>query len=213
MNDSPWKNHSDSDWEKCRLKFAAPSKTERGNLNLQGSNYLGLENIESWTGRLVLSSSNYEYDTKESDLQTTGIAFSPTNVLFGKLRPYLAKVFLPETSGICSTEFLVLEPTEKIRRKYLFYTLITKEFITTVNASTFGSRMPRASWDFIGSQSVPIPPVNQQDAIVNYLDKETEKIDALIAEKEHMIALLKERRSALITAAVNGQIPMEDMVT
>jgi type I restriction enzyme, S subunit len=211
MNNSQRKNHSNSDWERCRLKFAAPQKTERGNLHLQGSDYLGLENIESWTGRLVPSSVNYEFGSKENDWQTTGIAFTPTNVLFGKLRPYLAKVFLPETSGICSTEFLVLEPTEKIRRKYLFYTLITKEFITTVNASTFGSRMPRASWDFIGSQSVSIPPIYQQDIIVSYLDKETEKIDELIAEKEHMIALLKERRSALITAAITGQIEPEIM--
>jgi hypothetical protein len=77
MNDSQWKNHRNSDWERCRLKFAAPQKTERGNLNLQESNYLGLENIESWTGKMVSSSINYEFGRKENYSQTTGIAFTP----------------------------------------------------------------------------------------------------------------------------------------
>jgi type I restriction enzyme, S subunit len=213
MKTLPWENYSPDNWEIWRLKFAAPLKTERGNQDAQVPEYLGLENVESWTGKLVLSSLNSDLNDDKDNLQINGIAFNSSHVLFGKLRPYLAKVFLPETSGICSTEFLVLEPIEKINRKYLFYTLLTKEFIATINASTFGSKMPRANWDFIGSQSIPVPPISDQDKIVNYLDRETAEIDALISEKERSIALLKERRSALITAAVTGQIGLEEMTS
>jgi len=49
---------------------------------------------------------------------------------------------------------------------------------------------------------VPFPPAQEQSAIANYLDRETTRIDALIAEKEHMLALLEEKRAALISRAV-----------
>lgn len=196
-----------TEWKSYKLKFIAPLKTERRDQDTQILEYLGLENIESWTGKHILNSTNSEND----DLQMTGVFFSSSNVLFGKLRPYLAKVFLPESSGICSTEFLVLEPIDKVRRKFLFYVLINQEFIASVNSSTFGSRMPRANWDFIGSQNILIPSLEQQDNIVNYLDCEIAKNDELLAAIKDSIALLKERRSALITAAVTGQINIQEM--
>ena len=66
--------------------------------------------------------------------------------------------------------------------------------------------MPRADWDFIGNQKIFYPDIEQQNRIAAYLDRETARIDALIAAKERSIELLKERRSALISAAVTGQI-------
>ena len=202
MKTLPWENYRHDNWDNWRLKFAAPLTTDRGNQDLQQLEYLGMENVESWTGKLVRTELNNEVNEEKDTLQSTGIAFDSYHVLFGKLRPYLAKVFLPNSSGICSTEFLVLEPIKSINRKYLFYTLLTKEFIATVNASTFGSKMPRANWDFIGSQSVPVPPISEQNKIVNYLDRETTQIDNLIAAKEQMLTLLEEKREALISHAV-----------
>jgi type I restriction enzyme S subunit len=58
---------------------------------------------------------------------------------------------------------------------------------------------------------IPLPPLDEQRRIVAYLDDETAKIDALIAETERFIELSKERRSALITAAVTGQIDVREM--
>ncbi len=60
---------------------------------------------------------------------------------------------------------------------------------------------------------VPLPPVSEQTAIVEYLDRETAKLDGLVAEAEHAIALLRERRSALISAAVTGQIDVRGRAT
>lgn len=59
---------------------------------------------------------------------------------------------------------------------------------------------------------IPLPPVDEQRRIVEYLDGETAKIDALIAETENFIELARERRAALITAAVTGQIDVRGMV-
>lgn len=193
----PWEKCSPPKWENWRLKFAAPLKTDRDHEGIETFNYLGMENVESWTGKLIQTSPNNESNI--DFFQSTGIAFNEKTVLFGKLRPYLAKVYIPEYSGICSTEFLVLNPIPRFRQRYLFYVLLTKEFIAAVNASTFGSKMPRANWDFIGSLNVPIPPLCEQDRIVDYLDRETAEIDALVAEKERMLALLEEKRQALIS--------------
>jgi type I restriction enzyme S subunit len=62
--------------------------------------------------------------------------------------------------------------------------------------------MPRADWDFIGNLPVPIPDWPTQRAIADYLDRETARIDAMIAAKERLLALLAEKRRALITRAV-----------
>ena len=58
---------------------------------------------------------------------------------------------------------------------------------------------------------IPLPPLDEQRRIVEYLDEETSKIDRLIAETERFIDLVRERRAALITAAVTGQIDIREM--
>ena len=70
--------------------------------------------------------------------------------------------------------------------------------------------MPRASWDFIGLLSVPICSYKTSEIIALYLDKITLKIDTLIELQLLQIELLKERRTALISAAVTGKIDVRD---
>jgi len=80
--------------------------------------------------------------------------------------------------------------------------MLSPEFVYEVDSSTFGAKMPRANWDFIGNMKVPVPELEIQCRIADYLDRETARIDALVAEKEKMLALLEEKRSALISRAV-----------
>ena len=92
-------------WHRRRLKFAAPLRNER--VPASGEQpYLGMENVESWTGKISV----------DAESPPTGeglaVAYSSGNVLFGKLRPYLAKVARPAIAGVGSTEFLVLRPVE-----------------------------------------------------------------------------------------------------
>ncbi|UQZ88930.1 hypothetical protein C4J81_06855 [Deltaproteobacteria bacterium Smac51] len=58
---------------------------------------------------------------------------------------------------------------------------------------------------------VPIPPLDEQQVIVTYLDSETSKIYGLISEAQKAVKLLKERRKALISAAVTGKIDGRDI--
>ena len=179
-----------------RLKHVVSLRQLRVNGNEDSRPYLGLENIEPWTGALLRESSITTVEA--TSLSNT---FERGDVLFGKLRPYLAKVWVAEFSGRSTTEFLVMKPVE-VESRFLGYVCLSRDFIDRVDASTFGSKMPRADWDFIGNMPVPVPEALQQHAIADYLDRETTRLDALVAEKERVLTLLEEKRVALVTRAV-----------
>ena len=58
--------------------------------------------------------------------------------------------------------------------------------------------------------SLPVPPLAEQRAIADHLDRETARIDALSAKNDRLIALLREKRTALISAAVTGKIDLRN---
>lgn len=217
ISDSAWNDYSEykdsgvfwlgsipEHWKSKRLKYAVRLVNENVESIDTDLPYLGLENIESWTGRKV-----------ETEGQAEGVAnhFSNGDVLFGKLRPYLAKVYHAKVEGLCTGEALVLRQKEMVPQ-YLFFYLLSKDFINIVDSSTYGAKMPRANWDFIGNLPALLPDVEEQQAIATFLDRETARIDALIAKKLQLIELLQENRTALISQAVtkglDTGVPMKD---
>lgn len=199
-----WLGEIPSHWSCIKLKYIADLKGEKIEPNSM-LKYVGMENVESWSGAYIARE-----DVKPEGVSTS---FYNGDVLFGKLRPYLAKSWLADFSGVCSSEFLVLR-SKKINPKFLNYYLLTEDFIDQVNSSTYGSKMPRASWDFISLMGVPVPPVVDSENIANFLDHETAKIDTLIDKQQQLIQLLKEKRQAVISHAVtkglNPNAPMRD---
>ena len=197
-----WLGEMPEHWEMRRLSLSvqrSDRKLESEDMN--GLPYVGLENVESWTGSLL-----------PVDLQAMpdGLAnsFRRGNVLFGKLRPYLAKAFCADFDGLCSGEFLVLEPIDYDRR-FLLHVLLAEGFVSLVDSSTYGAKMPRANWDFVGGSLFPVPPLDEQRAIAEFLHRETERIDALVEKKRLLIERLEEYRTALITRTVTRGLPPE----
>lgn len=200
-----WKKFSAlaNGWNEIRLKYAVALSNARTDDRSNGLAYVGLEQIESGTGRLVTSGeqpSRQEIETENGS--STANLFNKGDVLFCKLRPYLAKAFIAESSGAATTELLVFKPSSMLYRRYLLYVLLSSGFINLVDSSTFGSKMPRADWDFIGNVPILIPPPTEQRAIADMLDRETARLDELIAEKGRLLESLAEKRQALITRAV-----------
>ena len=207
MRDSgvEWLGEIPGGWKILRLKHAAAIRDDRGAVEHTGSLYIGLDQVESKMGRLIHAESAEAIGGATS-------SFRPNDVLFGKLRPYLAKVLIADSSGICSKEFIVFEPSDTVSAKCLFYQLLSDFFIRQVDSMTYGAKMPRVNPDQAAEMTMPFAPLQEQQAIAAYLDQETAKIDALIAKTEEAIALLQESRSALITAAVTGQIDVRGAV-
>jgi len=193
-------------WESRRLKFSIKLKNIKINAKETDFEYMGMENIESFTGRKIFDEENPV--TSEG----VGSLFEKNDVLFGKLRPYLAKAYLCKEQGFCSTELLVFEG-EKLTPKFLQYMVLSDWFVSMVDSSTYGAKMPRASWDFIGNLESPLPPETEQEAIVRFLDFKTRQIDSLIEKKKALIEKLDEQRIAVITQAVtkgiNGKAKMK----
>ena len=196
-----WLGEVPGHWEVKRLKRNMRLLTEKTD---RRDHPVALENIEGWTGRFI---------TTDTEFQGEGIAFEPDDILFGKLRPYLAKAYRAEFSGEAVGDFHVMRPVTGINSRFVQYQILNRGFISIVDGSTFGSKMPRASWEFVGDMVVTSPTLSEQTQIAAFLDRETGKIDGLVAEQQRLIALLKEKRQAVISHAVtqglNPHAPMK----
>ena len=196
MKDSgvEWIGEIPQEWGGCiPLRFCDEQDSKTSQFVL-GKPYIALENVTSWTGQVLL-----EEETAQAD--STVATYSSNDVLFGKLRPYLAKVVRPGSAGQCSTELLPIQP-RKHTRDYLFWLLINKGFIDTIDSMTYGVKMPRTSWNQIGSIAVPVPPKAEQQAIAAFLDKECAAIDAAAETLETQISTLERYRASVIHEAV-----------
>ena len=104
--------------------------------------------------------------------------------------------------GFGSSELFVIRP-KKVNRKFLFYYFQSSVFKQEGEASMTGAGgLKRVSPDLLRQHHLPCPDGETQRLIADYLDRETAHIDALVAEKEKMLALLEEKRAALISRAV-----------
>jgi type I restriction enzyme S subunit len=134
-------------------------------------------------------------------------AVLPGDVLFGKLRPYLAKTLLIREPAYASTELLALRPSQSVDARYFAYLIGSRPIIEWATASSDGTKMPRTSWEKLGEFRLSaLPDLDIQRSIADYLDRETARIDAITVPLVQQIDLLRERRQALITAAVTGEL-------
>ena len=157
---------------------------------------LGLEHVESWTGRFTPADGQTGFSGQMK-------RFRAGDILFGKLRPYLAKVTCPGQSGICVGEFLVLRLIcADVSPRYLECLLRSKPSIDAIDTSTFGARMPRTDWQFIGNLQIPIPSLPDQIAIVRLLENVERQVRRYVRAKERSIGLLEEEKQAIINQAV-----------
>ena len=195
-----WLGEVPAHWDVERLKRCMANIIEQTNVRNENELYVGLEHVESWTGRLTEVDEDIEFDSQVK-------SFEAGDILFGKLRPYLAKVTRPTRNGVCVGEFLVLRPRDKkIVGACIERSLRAKPMIDAVDSSTFGAKMPRADWHFVGAMPIAVPPVTEQIAIVRFLDHADRRIQRYIHTKEKLIALLEEQKQAVIHQAVTGQI-------
>ncbi len=196
-----WLGEIPGHWEVCRFKNLVSLVTTPSN----DSNKIGLENIESGSGNFIQT---------ENEFEGNGVHFQVNDVVYGKLRPYLQKVWLATFSGNAVGDFFIFRVNNKVVGKYLQYLMLSRCFTDDVNASTYGAKMPRVSSEYILTMRCAVPSIDEQIKMVSYLDTITAKIDAAIAQQQKMIDLLNERKQIIInrdvTKGLNPNVKMKD---
>jgi type I restriction enzyme S subunit len=183
-------------WSNVKLKDVVTYEK----VNAQGSSlpYLGMENISSNTMQIV---DELEIPTSTSST----FKFDETHVLYGRLRPYLKKVLVPNFEGQCSTEVFCLKPSSNLNRKFLAYWLLSPKIADKIENTSTGARMPRANMNAILEFDFFLPPPDEQEHIVAKLDAACAEIEAAnIAIKKK-----KENFEALKSAILAQELQSE----
>lgn len=139
------------------------------------------------------------------------------NLVINSMNYAIGSYGMSPFNGVCSPVYIVLEPKEQIvERRYALRLFENKPMQKHLAQLGNGILQHRAAikWDDIKSQAVPVPPLEEQRAILYFLDRETQRIDSLIEEKQTFIKLLKEKRQTLIshvvTKGLNPNVEMQD---
>jgi type I restriction enzyme S subunit len=146
----------------------------------QGTAYLGLEHIESG-GRIIRAK-----PVDEGELASSKFKFTAQHVLYGKLRPYLAKISCPDFNGICSTDILPILPGPKLERRFLCHFLLQPTMVDYANSQAAGANLPRLSPTTLAQFEIPLPPLAEQRRIAEVLDR----AEALRAKRRAALAQL-----------------------
>jgi len=129
-----------------------------------GTLYVGLENIEPGGDLEGVAT------VAAGDLASSKFIFDPADVLFGKLRPYLAKVARPSFAGICSTDILPIRPGSALDRDYLAHFLSHPNTVALAAQRATGANLPRLSPKELEKFRLPLPPLDEQRRIARVLD-------------------------------------------
>jgi type I restriction enzyme, S subunit len=130
-----------------------------------GTIYVGLEHIES--GGTLLDPK----PVQAGELASSKFRFTEHHVLYGKLRPYLAKIACPDFGGICSTDILPILAGPEIDRRFLFHFLRQPVVVDYASSRAVGVNLPRLSPSELARIEIPLPSLEEQRRIVEVLDR------------------------------------------
>jgi len=164
----------------------------------------------------VLGGIRFEQTLEQTDVSSGLSYFEENDVIVAKITPCFenGKCALAENvpggRALGSTEFHVIRPGPAVFPRFLFYTCVSGAFRELGEARMYGAAgQKRVPTDFVKDFSLSFPERPAQRAIAEFLDRETSKIDSLLAQKQRMVHLLDEKRTALISRAVMRGIDSE----
>lgn len=165
---------------------------------------------------VVPKASRDDNNNKPSDDLSVYQLVEPGDLAINKMKAWQGAVAISDHRGIVSPAYFIYESTHGEDTRFLHYLLRSPRYITGYLSLSKGIRVNQ--WDlepqYHSRMPVLLPPKDEQTAIAAFLDRETSKIDGLIAGQETLIALLAEKRLATISRAVtkglNPSAPMKN---
>lgn len=163
--------------------------------------------IESGTGRLLGRET-----AREQGADSGKYTVRAGQVMYSKIRPALNKVAVAVEDSLCSADMYALSTRREADVRFVAYYMRARPFHTFATHTSMRVKMPKINREELREAPWLMPPVDEQRRIADYLDEQTAKIDTLIAKAEQFVEVSRERRSALVTAVVTGQMDMRKHV-
>ena len=200
----------------CKLKYLASINDDvlgedaSADFEMQ---YIDIGNVDS-SGR-ISELASYRFEDAPSRARRL---VREGDVIISTVRTYLqaiTQIHEPPDNLVVSTGFAVVRPyRDRFDACYCRFALREPAFLAEVEKRSVGVNYPAINTTDLASIPIPVHPLSKQRAIADYLERETSRLDALVAEKEHLLKLLAEKRQTLITRAVtrglDSHTPMRD---
>lgn len=196
-----WLEEIPAHWKSERLRWHFRERDQRGSPDLP------LMEVSISKGVCVREFSNERIEATASDFNTYKVA-RKRDIAFNKMRMWQGAVGVAPTDGLVSPDYVVAEPIGYVLPDFAGLLFRIDEFSAECGRRSNGLTWDRLRiyWEEFREIEVPVPPLPEQAAIVAHVAVEAARVDAVRAATERTIDLLKERRSALIAAAVTGQL-------
>ena len=152
--------------------------------------FVGMEHVASQTGEIV------EYGNS-ADYKSGAVIADDALVLYGRLRPYLNKVFIPKSKCFASGEFIPLRVGPDLDKRYLLHLLRSANFVTFAVSLNAGDR-PRVKWEQMGNFPLALPPLAEQERIVEILEEQFSRLDSALASVKAVREKTKAFRRSLL---------------
>ena len=211
-----WLGNIPVDWQTGKLKYSCDHITD-------GSHYSPMTSVEGYPyvtvrdlKQGIIDVENAEKISEESfrALEKSGCRPKMNDVLFSKDGTIGKVAIVSRDDFVVLSSLAILSPNREYLSQYLCYMLQSSLGISQMESYLAGAALRRITLDTIRELFTIFPPLPEQYSIAAFLDHETSRIDALVAKQEALIALLHEKRRALISHAVtkglDSAAPMKD---
>jgi type I restriction enzyme, S subunit len=185
-------------WVKTTFgEITEPSRTRALPTAVPDLQYVGLEHVEPQTMKLL----GHAYGR---EARSSSVRFSKGDVLYGKMRPYLNKVWVAEFDGLCSAEFLVFPKRDALNNHFLALRLNAEDFVTFANGQVSGER-PRIDFEKLSRFPILLPPLPEQNRIVEKLNLVLSGVERGETAARRAKDRLKLYHAAVLESAINGE--------
>jgi type I restriction enzyme, S subunit len=193
-----WLGDVPAHWEVQSLRAVTSLKSDKNRPDLP------VLSVYRDYGVILKDSRDDNHNATSLDTSTYKVV-KPGDLVVNKMKAWQGSMGVSAHNGIVSPAYITCTTNaDRVRPAYLHYLLRSSPLIGVYNSLSYGVRV--GQWDMhyedFKQIQIPLPPEDEQDRIVSFLDQKTAEIDAAIAKKERLIELLAEQRSILIRNAV-----------
>ena len=200
-----WLGDLPANWE--IVKFSRAVRIAEGQVDPEMEPFASMlliapNHILSGTGRLELKETALDQGAESGKY-----ICKKGNVIYSKIRPALCKVTVAPEDCLCSADMYPMDGREHILNGYLLWLLLSPQYTGWSVLEADRVAMPKINRETLGQLRLPAPSFEEQQTIADFLDRETAKLDTLIAKKQTLVERLKEKRTALISHTVTRGLP------